>query len=122
MVVIIGDVYPVRDLGTVWEELGLRNSQLKGHHIQKFPFHPRDIVGGEHLSAGSPMCILQGGVIGVFRSDDKGTEEDALTGPFLKGNAEVRLGTLDVSDGHEDGGEGNISIGEDAGGEVSEGG
>lgn len=68
------------------------------------------------------MCVLEGRVVGIFGSDDKGTEEDTLAGPFLEGNAEVGLGTLDVGNGHEDGGEWDVSVGEDAGGEVSEGG
>jgi hypothetical protein len=102
------------------EELSLGNRELEGHHVEELTLDSADIGGGKDLGALCPVLVLEGRVIRVLGSHDKGAKEDAFAGPILECNLEVALGTLDVGEGKEDCCHGCVGIGEDARDEVVE--
>lgn len=50
------------------------------------------------------MIVLEGRIVGVFGSEDKGSEEDTVEGPVFSLDREMRFGSVDVDEGYQYGG------------------
>ena len=55
------------------------------------------------------MDVFEGRVIGVLGGDNEGAEENAVKSPLFGLNGEIRLGALDVHEGDQKVGGGNLS-------------
>ena len=53
-------------------------------------------------------------------SKNESTKEDALIGPLLEGNLEMRLGAVDVDEGNEEGRDLDLRLVEDVSDELEE--
>lgn len=107
-VVVVVSTNSLQDPLMVTQDLALLYTQLPIKHIQQLPLNPAHVPLPKHARAHRPMHILQRRVVGVFRREHEGAEEDALVGPFGEGDVEVGGGAGDVDEGEEEGGGGGF--------------
>ena len=66
------------------------------------------------------MSVPERRIVGVFRGEDEGAEEDAVERPLFGLDREVGSGAADVDEGHQDGGGFDLGGVEDGRDEVCE--
>ena len=115
-----------KDSVVVCEDIGLGNGEFEVEDVEELTLDAADVTLAEDASAECPVDILECGVIQVLRrgtrkesgyesmtsmvstylvGEDECAEEDALVGPLLEGDLYVGLGTLDVDEGDQEGGD-----------------
>jgi hypothetical protein len=147
-VMMRGEVWPWRqgdgeNARMVTEEVGFGDAQLKVEDVQELAFDASHVALPEDACAESPMDVLERRVIEILRtrvwgpavtryrcgaetyfgSTHECAEEHPLQCPLLEGDVEMGLGPVDVDEGGEDHGCGDLCTGEDVrdkGGEGSE--
>ena len=91
------------------EEIGFGNGEVPVEDFDELAFNPSNITLAEGAGHHSPMNVLQSRVIGVLGREDESAEENAVKGPLFGLNREIRPGALDVDEGDNDVGNGNLS-------------
>ena len=66
------------------------------------------------------MTVLEGRIVSVFGSEDEGSKEDTVESPLFGLDREMRFGSMDVDEGHQDGGHLNVCGAQDVRDEVCE--
>ena len=91
------------------KEIGFGDGQVPIKDFDKFALDPSNVTFAKRVRDHSPMDVLESRVIGVLGGDDESAEENAVKGPFLCLDREIRLGALDVDEGDKQVGDGNLS-------------
>jgi hypothetical protein len=109
----------------VCEEIILADAKLEVEHIEELAFDAADVSLPEDAGTERPVDVLECRVVQILMKksgstlrinaarkggggeavylgrDNERTEEDPLEDPLLKGDVEVRLGTVDIDEGGE---------------------
>lgn len=91
------------------EDIGFGHSKVPIEDFNEFALDPPDVAFAEGACDHGPVDIFQSRVVGVFGSDDEGSEEHAVKGPLLGLNGEIRPSALDVEEGDKDVGDCDLS-------------
>ena len=91
------------------EEIGFGNSQIPIENLNELALDPSNITFAKRVRDHRPVDVLQSRVVGVLGGNDEATEEDAVEGPLLCLNGEIRLGAFDVREGNKKVGGSNLS-------------
>lgn len=90
------------------EQIGLGDSKVPVEDFDELALDPANVALAERAGDHRPVDVFQCRVVRVLGGDDQSAEEDAVEGPVLALDGQVRLGALDVDEGDEDIGEGNL--------------
>ena len=114
----------------VREEVGFGDAELEVEDVGELTLDAADVTHAEDPRAQRPVNVLKRGIVQVLEermcearhdveretylvSEDECAEEDALVGPLLERNLNVWLGPLDVDEGHEEGQDLDLRLGDD---------
>jgi hypothetical protein len=110
----------MEDIVVNTEEIGFGNSEIPVEDFDEFALYPSNVTLAERAGDHSPVNVLQGGVIGVFGSDDESAEKNAMKGPLLGLNGEIGPCALDVDEGDKNVGDADLSSFDDGRDELGE--
>jgi len=101
----------------VAENVIFGDRELKVKDVQELAFNAAAITLAEHASTQRPVNVFESGIIEILARNHYGAKKDALTRPFLERDLKMRPGSIDVDERNEDGGDVDLSTGEDIGDE-----
>lgn len=102
------------------EEIGLGNSEIPVEDFDELALDPANVPLAERAGDHRPVDVFERRVVRVLGGDDQRAEEDAVEGPVLRLDGQVGLGTLDVDEGDQDVGHGDLGSLDDTRDELGE--